>query len=90
MSAGRLVSLKQFDVLIEIFAELSKKYPDWCLEIYGDGPDRPVLQAMIEELHLGSKVFLKGVMSDLQSDWEKGEYAVRAGMKVSEWCLLKP
>ena len=72
VSAGRLVSLKQFDVLIEIFAELSKKYPDWCLEIYGDGPDRPVLQAMIEELHLGSKVFLKGVVSDLQERLGEG------------------
>jgi glycosyltransferase involved in cell wall biosynthesis len=82
VSAGRLVSLKQFDVLIRIFAGLSNKYPDWYLEIYGDGPERPVLQALIEELHIGDKVFLKGVVSDLQ--YKLGEGGIFASTSRHE------
>lgn len=37
IAAGRIVSLKGFERLIESWAKLANLYPDWTLEIYGDG-----------------------------------------------------
>lgn len=37
LTAGRIVSIKGFERLIESWAKIAEKYPDWHLEIYGDG-----------------------------------------------------
>lgn len=37
IAAGRIVALKGFERLIESWATLAKRYPNWTLEIYGDG-----------------------------------------------------
>jgi len=37
ITAGRIVSIKGFERLIESWSKIAKKYPDWSLEIYGDG-----------------------------------------------------
>lgn len=39
IAAGRIVELKGFERLIESWVKLAVKYPDWCLEIYGDGDE---------------------------------------------------
>lgn len=35
--------------IVDIWAKLEKKYPDWCLKIVGDGPDRDDLQERIRK-----------------------------------------
>ena len=59
-AVGRLHKQKRFDLLIESFAEVHKKYPDWSLEIYGDGKERNALQELIIQKKLEKNVFLKG------------------------------
>lgn len=51
IAAGRIVALKGFERLIESWAILAKRYPDWTLEIYGDGEQDYVaqLQQRIED-----------------------------------------
>lgn len=44
IAAGRIVALKGFERLIESWATLAKCYPDWTLEIYGDGEQDYVAQ----------------------------------------------
>ena len=56
LTAGRLVSWKGFDVLIEIIGEL----PEWRLIIVGDGPEKENLKFKIENLKLQDKVNLTG------------------------------
>ncbi|BBR22599.1 TPA: glycosyltransferase [Kluyvera ascorbata] len=56
VSFGRLVEMKQFDLLIESFSIIAVKYPDWKLDIYGDGEQKPLLMDMIEKLNLKSQV----------------------------------
>jgi len=59
VTAGRLVSWKGFDVLIELMKDL----PEWSLSIVGDGPDHDKLRSLIEENGLSGRVFLKGSIS---------------------------
>ena len=44
---GRLVSIKRVDLLIDAFAEIADKRPDWDLLIAGDGALRESLQARV-------------------------------------------
>ena len=60
IAVGRLVPQKNFASLINSFRKVSMKHPDWCLDIYGEGPEREMLQRLISELSLDDKVRLNG------------------------------
>jgi glycosyltransferase involved in cell wall biosynthesis len=59
-SAGRLVPWKGFDALIRLMPTLLPQFPDLQLLIAGEGPDFHKLKALIEELHLETRVALLG------------------------------
>ncbi|WP_350016678.1 glycosyltransferase [Rhodanobacter sp. IGA1.0] len=61
VSVGRLIPEKGFDVLVEAFAVLLEQRPAARLHIYGEGPERPKLEALIARLELGRNVALSGV-----------------------------
>lgn len=56
VTAGRLVEWKGIDGLIQIVSEL----PDWHLVIIGDGPDRNLLEATVQELQVADRVTFTG------------------------------
>jgi GalNAc-alpha-(1->4)-GalNAc-alpha-(1->3)-diNAcBac-PP-undecaprenol alpha-1,4-N-acetyl-D-galactosaminyltransferase len=60
---GRLVEQKGFDMLLEAFAMLAVKRPDWHLTILGDGPLRGALETQAQQLNLSDKVHLPGNIS---------------------------
>ncbi len=53
---GRLADKKGVDVLIEALARI----PGARLEVIGDGPDRPALEALVDRLGLGDRVSFRG------------------------------
>ncbi len=55
---------KQQSMAIAIFSELALTYPEWDLVFWGIGSDQELLQAMIEEKGLSSRIFLKGFTAD--------------------------
>lgn len=57
MAAGRLVASKNFDMLIRAYALWGG---DAKLLIVGEGPERPALEALIQELGLFGRVLLPG------------------------------
>ena len=59
VSAGRLVPWKGFETLFQII----KDQPSWCLVVLGDGPEKKRYQALITELGISNRVFLKGAVS---------------------------
>lgn len=65
ISCGYLVPQKGFDILIEVAKKVFQQINDWQWDIYGDGPDRDVLQSKIEGYGLNNKVNLKGYRSDI-------------------------
>ena len=62
LGAGRLTRQKGFDRLIELMPQLP---PNTRLTIYGEGPDRAVLQQRIAELGLGERVKLENFSATL-------------------------
>lgn len=62
VGVGRLHVQKGFDVLIEAFATLAPRHPDWSLLILGEGPERPRLEALAARRGLGERVRLPGTV----------------------------
>ena len=66
---------KRQHLLIEAFAKIANKYPDWNLYFYG-GNETPkgyskYLNKVIDSNGLNKRVFLKGVSKDVQRDISK-------------------
>lgn len=62
---ARLSPEKNQALLIKAFEKISKDYPDYKLEIYGEGPCRKKLQNLINKLKLNNKVYLMGRKKDI-------------------------
>lgn len=69
ISVGRLEHQKGYDILINIWNIISKKYPDWILEIYGEGSERENLQNKINKLGLEKSFILKGAVKNIQDKY---------------------
>lgn len=71
LAAGRLGvwKLKGFDILLEAWAKIAKKNPDWRLQIAGDGNQnaRKEVKSLIRQLDIEGSVDLLGQVSDLKS-----------------------
>jgi len=60
VAVGRLHAQKQFNLLIEAFAALADSFTDWDLWIWGEGPERARLEALVSRLNLSGRIFLPG------------------------------
>ena len=60
ISVGRLYPQKNQKMMIEAFAQISKRYTDWKLVIYGEGHLRNDLERLVERLKVKDKVLLPG------------------------------
>jgi GalNAc-alpha-(1->4)-GalNAc-alpha-(1->3)-diNAcBac-PP-undecaprenol alpha-1,4-N-acetyl-D-galactosaminyltransferase len=67
VAMGRLQPVKQFDVLIRVFASLANDFPDWDLTIWGEGPERPMLEQQINHAGLQDRITLPG---RTQTPWQ--------------------
>jgi glycosyltransferase involved in cell wall biosynthesis len=65
---GRLDPQKGFDILIDSFAILAARFPDWDVVIYGQGPDRPALLDRIARHGLDGRIRLMGISADVASE----------------------
>jgi GalNAc-alpha-(1->4)-GalNAc-alpha-(1->3)-diNAcBac-PP-undecaprenol alpha-1,4-N-acetyl-D-galactosaminyltransferase len=61
---GPICSCEGFDLLVKVFSELAKSYPEWKLTIVGDGPLRGELERLIHELGILDEVELPGWSTD--------------------------
>lgn len=63
ISVGRLSKEKGFMDLLKIYKKISEKYPDWILDIVGDGDEKDTLKKYINDNNLNKKVILHGFKS---------------------------
>jgi glycosyltransferase involved in cell wall biosynthesis len=56
---GRLVDWKAVDLLLEALAEHARSHPS-TLDVFGDGPERPLLERRTAELGLAARVRFQG------------------------------
>ncbi|MER5880691.1 glycosyltransferase [Streptomyces sp. NPDC001910] len=75
VAAGRLVSVKRYDRLVDAFAKVADAHPEWTLRIYGRGPEKRMLREQIDRLGLYDRIFLMGPVSPIETEWAKGAIA---------------
>lgn len=75
VAAGRLTKVKRYEMLIDAFAPVSAKHPDWVLRIYGGGAERDNLRKHIDQLGLHNQVLLMGAATPIEAEWVKGSIA---------------
>lgn len=71
VSVGRMDANKNHEMMIRAFARLSGKYPEYVLTIYGDGELHSYLKALAEDLGVGERVELPGVIPNVAQRIEK-------------------
>lgn len=81
MSCGRLVPLKNVDLLIRSFVSVLEKIPNASLLILGDGPERERLEALAREMEVDGSTFFLGFRDDVPSIL-KGLASMRALMAM--------
>lgn len=64
LTMGRLAPQKNQKLLIDAFAELADKYPEWDIHIYGKGPLEDDIRNRIDSLGLNDRVKLFGFTKD--------------------------
>jgi glycosyltransferase involved in cell wall biosynthesis len=69
LSVGRLEAQKDHSVLVNAFAQIAEKVPDWDLRIIGEGALRAQLEAQISTLGLGNRVRLPGPTRDITKEY---------------------
>lgn len=65
VAIGRLFPQKNFSLLINSFNDIKEEFPNYTLEIFGEGFLREKLQKQIDELNLNNRVFLMGVKKNV-------------------------
>lgn len=69
LGVGRLAGVKRFEVLIDAWLDLHKNFPDWRVEIYGEGPAKSELASMIYSHGLEETVSLKGTTREISKHY---------------------
>lgn len=76
LAAGRLDPQKGFDVLLKAYAAASQRCDLPSLEIAGEGPERPILEALISELKIGHRVALLGRVKEIRERMRRAQFFV--------------
>jgi glycoside transferase family 4 len=66
IAAGRYDFQKNFELLLHLWAKVAPDFPDWHLDIFGDGKLRGELTALVEKLGLSSSVTLERPTHQMQ------------------------
>lgn len=76
VSVGRLMPQKNQMMLLEAFARIIDEFPDYCLTIYGDGPEKEHLLQRARSLGIQNRFFLPGNVQDVFDRIAKSELFV--------------
>ena len=73
IAVGRLAPQKRMDRLIDAFAQLSGKYPEWTLDIFGQGECYESLLQQIHRLQLTDRIRLLPPTRHIAEEYEKSD-----------------
>ena len=94
LCAGRLEvwEIKGFDIIVDIWSRIHAKYPDWVLEIAGDGTEAShnYMKQMLVEKGVQDHVRLLGRVSDMKSLYaESSIFALPSRMEGFPMVLME-
>ena len=73
---GRLAPQKRFDRLVDAFNMIAAKYPDWYVDIFGDGEDKEKLQNQINALGLSERIHVMSTTNDIYYEYRRSQFFV--------------
>lgn len=88
LAAGRLSEQKGFDMLIKAMPKVIEKYPEWKLDILGEGKEKEELESLIKENKLENNVFLKGYSNEFYKITEDYSFYVMPSRYEAFPCVL--
>lgn len=68
ISVGRLSYQKNYPSLLSAIRTVFLRYPEWKLDILGEGEERPMLESLVEHYSLQDNVYLRGYQENVR-DW---------------------
>ena len=78
VAAGRLEAEKQFPLLVDAFALVADRIPDWRLRIFGEGAERMSVVQSVRKHGLYDRVELAGRSLDMPSEWGRAGFMALA------------
>ncbi|MGV8090341.1 MAG: glycosyltransferase family 4 protein [Mangrovibacterium sp.] len=76
ISVGRLDLQKGYDLLIDAWQQVSKKYPDWTIYVYGNGTEYERLSQMIDSKNLQDSFFIEKPVTNIVEKYIEGSFYV--------------
>lgn len=76
LAVGRLTSQKRFDRLIEAFSLVAGTYPNWHVDIFGDGELRGNLENQIKENNLDGRVIIHCQSKEIYLEYWRSQFLV--------------
>lgn len=65
IALARLVAFKRLNLIIRAFAHIAGEHPDWRLDIWGEGEQRPFLESVIRQVGTNGRIRLRGHAHDI-------------------------
>lgn len=76
IAVGRLTYQKGYDRMINAWKIVNQKYPNWKLDIYGDGELKEDLLEMIERLGLEGTIKIYNPVSDIEKKFANSDFLI--------------
>lgn len=76
VALGRLSEEKNFSDLVLAWSYIYNKFPDWSLEIYGDGEEKQKLETLVNNLDIKNIFFLPNT-NDVESVYKNASFLVQ-------------
>ena len=86
ISVGRLAAVKDLGTMLKAVQRVTKSFPDFRLQLVGDGPERESLQSLVGDLGLGASVEMLGERRDIAERLTESDIFVQSS--VSEGLSL--
>ena len=84
---GRLSHTKNVDMLLKAWRNISSKYPEWRLEIAGDGDEWEYLHDLVAKYNI-PRVHFHGQVSNLSALYSRAEYLLLPSDSESFSCVV--
>lgn len=70
---ARLMPQKRIDLMIDIWSLLAKDFPDWKVNVLGEGMLRPLLEEKIRTLNLQESFWMPGEVKDVTNELQSSD-----------------
>ncbi|MCF0197051.1 MAG: glycosyltransferase, partial [Bacteroidaceae bacterium] len=76
ISVGRVTEQKGYDLLVEIWARVAERHPDYEMAIFGGGPDQMMIERRAKELGISDSFRFYPPTPDIVAEYEQSELYV--------------